>query len=119
MMDYVKLIEVGAEGGGCEVFRYENGIVIEKGSGGGMLDEDEDPFVSWEHKFQKFEDWFQDFKNKHKDFWIHLYPLFISDEISSFILDEVNNYKSSYEEDDFMERSKENWYRALGEKKEF
>jgi hypothetical protein len=119
MMEMVRIFEVGAEGGGCEVFRYENGIVIEKGSSGGMLDEDEDPFVSWEKKYGNFEHWFKEFKIKHKDFWIYLYPVYISEEIRSFVMEEVKNYLVPKEEIEWFFERRDDWFRALGMKDDF
>ena len=43
-MDGIKLIEVGVDGGGIEVYRLPNGRILAITGGGGMLDEDEDPF---------------------------------------------------------------------------
>jgi hypothetical protein len=93
--------------------------VIEKGSSGGMLDEDEDPFVSWEKKYISFEHWFKEFKIKHKDFWIYLYPVYISEEIRSFVMEEVKNYVVPKEEVEWFFDRRDDWYRALGMKDYF
>ncbi len=114
MMEMVGLIKLGTEGGGCEVFRYKNGIVMEKGSSGGILDEDEDPFVSWENKYVSFEHWFKEFKIKHKDFWIYFYPVYISEEIRSIVMEEVKNYVVPKEGVEWFYRRRNYWYHALG-----
>jgi hypothetical protein len=118
-MKMVKLFEVGADGGGCEVFRYENGIVIEKGSGGGMLDEDEDPFVSWEKKYVSFEHWFKEFQTNMRPLWIFLYPVYISEEVRSFVMEEVKNVIFSEEDYVWGIERRDDWYRALGMKEDF
>lgn len=102
------LLDYGADGGGATVYQLPNGTVIERGSGGGM-DEEEDPVRTWEKNYDNWECWWQSFIAIHKDFWIYFHPCFIHDDIKPFIQIAVDNYKSDQE----YPYHKEDWNRAL------
>ena len=78
MINKTLIFKFGADGGGASVFRSDEGKFIETGSSGGMLDEDEDPIISWVKEFDSFEAWWKDFKQQHKQFWPFFYPIFIN-----------------------------------------
>lgn len=82
------VFEFGAEGGGSEVFRTKDEKIIISGSSGGMLDEDEDPFIQWSTKYRLWTSFWSQFKrgNKH---WYNMYPRFIHDDYKSFIKQEL------------------------------
>lgn len=107
----VILFDFGFEGGGGKVYLLSDKTIVEKGSSGGILDEDEDPHRNWEKPFETWEEWWQNFTNEHKDFWIHAYPIYIHDSIKSFILNAIDNYNYSNIDAD---RKKEIWKRRLG-----
>jgi hypothetical protein len=109
-MKNIKLIELGVDGGGFEVYQMEDGRVVETGSAGGMMNEEEDPIKSWENHYDSFEAFFEDFKEKQKDFWIHFYPLYISETIKPYIMTEVQSYK---ENPGASYHPKKNWIEAM------
>ncbi len=92
-MQKVKLITVGVDGGGMDVYRLLDGTVVESGSSGGMMDdEEEDPVVSWSKSFENFELWWESFKLQQGDFWICFFPMSVHDDIKPFLLKEINTY---------------------------
>ena len=91
------LFEFGVDGGGAAVYLTENGKVVESGSSGGMMDEEEDPHKSWTKEFDSWTAWWADFKNEHKNFWPYFYPLYIDESIKAFIKIEIENFKSADE----------------------
>lgn len=110
------VFEYGADGGGAGVYRSDSGKIVESGSAGGMLDEEEDPIRSWTKEFGSFEDWWKDFKNIHRNFWPYFYPMFIHDDIKDFIRKEIAEFKS---DDKHSNPSFESWMYALEGKNRF
>ncbi len=53
----VILFEFGVEGGGGTVYQLPDKTIIEKGSSGGMLEEEEDPHIDWGKPFKSWEAW--------------------------------------------------------------
>ena len=88
-----KLITLGVDGGGFDIFETEYKTIVEDGSSGGMLDEDEDPVSSWKREYKTFEDFWNYFTATHKEgFWIFFHPVFIHEDIKPFIQNAVDNY---------------------------
>ncbi len=111
-MEKTLLFDFGIEGGGASVYQFANGKVIETGSSGGILDEEEDPFKTWEKAFNNWEDWWQNFVEIHDDFWICFCPSFIHTDIRPFIQFAVNNYTSTNRD---LTYHKQKWDWALQE----
>lgn len=107
------LFEFGTEGGGATVSKLSTNKIIEKGSSGGILDEDEDPIREWEEVYDNWEDWWSNFIAKHKAHWICFYPVYIHEDIKIFIQTAVENYQDS---DEFLTRRKATWLRRLNVK---
>ena len=94
-MEKTLLFEFGTEGGGAEVYRLPDNRVLEMGSSGGMLDdEEEDPVRSWEVMFVDFEHWWKHFLTQNGSFWIYFYPIFMHDEVKPIIKSSVEQYIS-------------------------
>jgi hypothetical protein len=110
--DETILFEFGADGGGATVYKLLNGKIIEKGSSGGILDEEEDPIKTWEKIYDNWETWWLNFTTEHQDFWIYFHPSFIHDDIKQFIRVAVDNYKSNRD----YSYHKENWNQKLTDK---
>jgi hypothetical protein len=108
----IKLFEFGAEGGGAAVYRLPSNEVIERGSSGGMLDEEEDPIRHWEEKFPNWEFWWSNFKREHGEHWIFFYPIFIHEDIRSSIKESIDHYDSP---DESSHYHKNNWLHQLKE----
>jgi hypothetical protein len=89
-----KLLEVGVDGGGAEIFLMSDGSVADIGSAGGMLDEDEDEIRSWKKLFPNFEAYWEDFKKSNGDFWVMFYPLFIDEDVKEIIRTSVDAFES-------------------------
>ena len=106
------LFKYGFEGGGATVYRCQNNKVIEKGSSGDILDEEEDPIKTWEKIYDNWETWWLNFTTQNQDFWIYFYPSFIHDDIKQFIQVAVDNYKSNRD----YTNQKENWNQSLSDK---
>ena len=85
------LLEYGTEGGGAEVFQLPDNTVVERGSSGGMLDEEESPVTTWEKKFDSFAAWWQDFLRVYDYKWIYFYPVFIHASIQVYVLKALQN----------------------------
>lgn len=113
-MKKTKLFEAGVDGGGFEVFRLEDGSVVETGSSGGMLDED--PIIGWKNSYPDFETFFQKFKQSHNDFWICFYPVLIHEEVKVFIRSEVASYADA---GNLYVHCIKNWLRKLDNDNEF
>jgi len=109
-MEKVRIFEAGVDGGGMTVFKNPDGSVTEIGDSWGIDLDDEEYVNKWERKFKSFEEWFLDFKTKNGDFWIFFHPVFIDEEIRTFINNEVNNYKFK-EEGDINDYHREKWLR--------
>lgn len=88
----IKLFEFGVDGGGACVYKLKDGSIEERGSSGGILDEPEDPIKEWKRFFENWELWWDHFENTHKN-WIYFCPLFINDDIKSFMEKKVSSYK--------------------------
>jgi hypothetical protein len=108
--------EAGADGGGEALYRRNDGSFFLEGSGGGMLDEDEDPHVSWTGEFSSFELYWEYFVKEHGNFWIFLYPLFIHPDAREFIRNAVDSYPGNFESRDNWEYHKDTWLRAMEER---
>jgi hypothetical protein len=87
-----RLISLGVEGGGFDVYLMDDGTLLEIGSSRGMLDEDEDPVKIWEKKFVSIEDWWLDFTIGNGDDWIYFSLMFIDESIKEFVTSKVRNY---------------------------
>jgi len=79
------LFEFGTDGGGAEVILMNDGRIVEKGSAGGMLDEEEDPVRTWEETYESWQLWWDDFQSKHGSDWVWFYPLHIHDSVKPSI----------------------------------
>jgi hypothetical protein len=90
--------EAGADGGGEALYRRNDGSFFTRGSSGGMLDEDEDPHISWTREYESFSAYWEAFTGQHRHFWICLYPLFIHPDAHDFIRDALSRYASDYPE---------------------
>ena len=106
MINKTLIFKFGADGGGASVLRSDEGKFIETGSSGGMLDEDEDPIISWVKEFDSFEAWWKDFKQQHKQFWPFFYPIFIHSDIKAFIKKEIADFHS---DDEYSQPDFESW----------
>jgi hypothetical protein len=89
-----KLLEIGVDGGGCEIYLLEDGTVVETGSAGGMLDDEEDKIRNWDKQFPNFEAFWEDFKNSNGEHWVMFYPLHIDESVVPIIKKSVSDYKS-------------------------
>ena len=95
--------EAGADGGGEALYRNPDGTFFTSGSSGGMLDEEEDPIISWRFDYPDFQNYWEDFIRKNGNFWPFLYPLFIHPEAIPLIqkaldsLDEEKKELSAYQ----------------------
>jgi len=87
------LFEFGAEGGSATVYKLQNNKVVERGSSGGILDEEEDPIKKWEKVYESWDNWWASFTIKHKTRWINFYPVFIHSDIKLMIKTEVDNFQ--------------------------
>lgn len=108
----IKLFKFGTEGGGATVYRLSSNEVIEIGSSGGMLDEEEDPIRRWEEKSPSWESWWSNFMSKHGAYWLFFYPIFIHEDIKSSIKESVDHYDSP---DGSSYYHKETWLHQLNE----
>ena len=98
------LFSFSADGGGSDVYGTNDGKVFEKGSSGGMLDEVEDPIISWKKEFENWEAWWNDFESKYRD-WYYFYPIYIDDQIKDFIRKKINALTvETYSLDDWKRR---------------
>ena len=104
--DGIILFEYGTEGGGSKVYRLPDNSIIEKGSSGGILDEQDDPIKNWERKYSGFAEWWQNFTDKYTEEWILFSPLFIHDDIKSLIASAIKKF--AYEQDGIAFH-KQNW----------
>ncbi len=95
-----KLLEVGVDGGGSEIFLMSDGSVADIGSAGGMLDEDEDEIRSWIQLFPNFEAYWEDFKKSNGEFWVMFYPLFIDEDVKEIIRTSVDAFQTEDESAD-------------------
>jgi hypothetical protein len=87
-----KLLEVGVEGGGSEIFLMSDGSVADIGSTMRMFDDDE--IRSWELQFPNFEAYWEDFKKSNGEFWVMFYPLFIDEDVKEIIRKSVDGFES-------------------------
>ena len=83
------IFKYGADGGGSTVYLASDATVFESGSSGGMLDEEEDPIISWKKEFENWEAWWNDFESKYRD-WYYFYPIYIDDQIKDFIREKID-----------------------------
>jgi hypothetical protein len=87
-----RLISLGIEGGGFELYLLDNGPFLECGSSEGMLNEDGDPINTWDKKFETLEDWWLNFTIGNGDDWIYFSLMFIDESIKEFVTSKVRNY---------------------------
>jgi len=73
------LFEYGVEGGGASVFRLPDQTIVERGSSGGMLDDDEDPYRTWETPYGSWDAWWQHFTSYKQ--WFMFSPIFLHPSI--------------------------------------
>ena len=106
-----KLLEVGGEGGGTEIFLMSDGSVADIGSTMRMFDDDE--IRSWELQFPNFEAYWEDFKKSNGDFWVMFYPLFIDEDVKEIIRTSVDVFQT---EDEWEIRGVKTWKERLEQK---
>lgn len=106
----ILLFDFGTDGGGATVFKLLNNKVVERGSSGGILDEEEDPIKKREKIYESWEDWWASFTNKHKTRWINFYPLFIHSDIKPMIKAAIDNFQIT---DSNLSYLKDNWLEKL------
>lgn len=102
------LFEFGTEGGMATVSLLSNNTVIERGSSGGI--EIDDPGRKWERVFATWDDWWAAFLNKHKEWWICFYPIFIHEEIKEKIRLAVDTFITTHDDHKYH---KERWVTCL------
>ncbi len=105
------LFEFGLEGGGSCVYKLPDNSVVEKGSSGGILDEEEEPIKQWKNIYDNWDAWWLNFTSKNQDQWIYFYPIFIHPDIKKSIQVAVESISSN--SDDMYH--KEKWNRRLSE----
>lgn len=112
MFDTIKLLfEFGTEGGGASVYKLPDNTVMENGSSGGIMDEDEDPIMQWKKIYDNWDAWWLSFTSKNQDQWIYFYPIFIHPDVKKSIQIAVDNFSSN---GDYINH-KEKWNRRLSE----
>ncbi len=94
-----KILSLGVEGGGLDVYERANKIIIESGSSGGILDED--PVRKWGEKFDTLESWWLHFTTQHGIYWICFHLYFTDVSVKDFVLQKVKNFDSTYFGNDF------------------
>ncbi len=109
-----KLLSLGVDGGGFDVFEMANKTIVESGSSGGILDEDEDPMKNWNKKFETLEDWWRYFTTNHSNHWICFSLSFIDVSVKEFVLQKVTDYDSSHFEADYH---KNEWLYRINDNK--
>lgn len=91
----VLITSMGVEGGGFDVYLLPDGSVIEEGSSGGILDEEEDPHIHWEKLYASPDSWWSEYIQNHPNFWYHLHVLYIHpdyvDRIRDIALNALHN----------------------------
>jgi len=105
----ILLFEFGTEGGGASVYTLPDNTVIEKGSCGGILDDEEDSIKEWEKVYDNWDAWWSKFTSEHQEQWIYFYPIFIHTDIKKSIKIEIDRYVSNFDTAD----QKEKWNRHL------
>ena len=89
------IFQYGVEGGGCSVYQtLDDGSIIENGSSGGILDEEEDPIINWNKKYNNWEMWWNVFIKNFQSNWIRVHPTYIDISLKDFFITEISNYKS-------------------------
>ena len=109
MQKELLIFEFGVDGGEASVFRMPDNSVVERGSSGGILDEEEYPVTKWEKAFESWEEWWKQFVIQHGKNWIGFYPLFIHEDLKTFIASKVSNYNKPNDH----ERQIDNWKHAV------
>jgi|GEM_PF-4132884 len=84
------IFQWGAEGGGERIYRNKEGRIISIGSSGGMLDEEEDPIITWQYQFPTIKSFWECFDRMNKN-WFRLYPLFIHKEYKAFVNKQIES----------------------------
>lgn len=90
----ILVFEYGVEGGGGSVYQFADGSIVETGSSGGFLDEDEDPIINWEKKYKNWDSWWMEFIRQFQNEWVRVYPKYINDSLKGFFIQEINKYPS-------------------------
>ena len=68
------IASLGVDGGGFDLYALPDGKIVESGSSGGMMgDDEEDPIREWEQTYNSLDAWWTDFTEKHKDIWYYFY----------------------------------------------
>jgi hypothetical protein len=110
--------EAGANGGGEALYRRPDGTFFTSGSRGGMLDEEEDPIISWQHEYPDFQNYWDEFLRKNGNFWPFLYPFFIHSEAVAVIQKAIDGYfdenNDPREDRVDLEFHFNNWRHAMG-----
>lgn len=103
----------GCEGGGETLYRQKNEhgeyFYYTEGSSGGILDEEEDPFIKWNESFEDFAAFWHHFIKEGG--WFYLTPIFVHREIRAFVGEQLNHLSSNQE---FNENLKDSWRRKTG-----
>ena len=89
------VFKYGWEGGGNQVYRTPDGKITTSGSSGGMLDEEEDPFIQWSRTYRMWSSFWREFKRENKH-WHMLHPMFIHEDYR----DQIKSDLSQTELDD-------------------
>ncbi len=65
---------LGVDGGGFDLYVLPDGKIVESGSSGGMMDDDEeDPIRTWDKTYDSLDAWWTDFTKKHDNFWYYFH----------------------------------------------
>jgi hypothetical protein len=68
------IASLGVEGGGFDLYALPDGKIIESGSSGGMMgDDEEDPIRQWEQTYESLDAWWTHFTEMNKNFWYYFH----------------------------------------------
>ncbi|MBK8518404.1 MAG: hypothetical protein IPL55_19605 [Saprospiraceae bacterium] len=109
-MEKVKLLSIGGLGIGATIYRLADGRIIKITISGGMLDEDEDPFIIHEDYYDNFVVWFEGYKKNSGYNWIRFTPDYIHSDVKDYLKNEVDNYVN---DSGYPIYGRENWYIML------
>ncbi len=104
--------EAGVDGGGECLYRRQDGSFYTKGSSGGfLLDEEEDPRISWTKEYADFETYFEEFMSKNGSFWICFFPLHIHPDAFSVVKEALSKIEA--DGDSFDPERSRNWLERM------
>jgi len=65
---------LGVDGGGFDLYVLPDGKIVESGSSGGMMDDDEvDPIRTWDKTFDNLDAWWTYFTDMYQNFWYYFH----------------------------------------------